>query len=358
MSKYKITFLILNGLPYGGSEKHVVDICNEIDKNRFETQLIYSSGNPLIERLNDKKRAVAIGRTVIDFFKILYIIKKEKPDVLHAHAARALIYGRLIKFILSIFFSQDLKLISTSHGLWVPKNKSRFGLHKLIHFFKGLDDVTLSVSKFSKFELINLGYKKDKVKCIYNGIDFNVFNSSREIKSKIQNVVFVGRLTEQKGISDLMHLILNESKNESNINFKIYGSGHLDKYINKFIFDNNIKNAQLKGHVNNIQDVFKASDLLVAPSIDEGLPYTLVEAINCGLPVISTFVGGVPEVVETGVNGFLVQPGNREALCKAFIKIKNENIQLMSHESIRISQKFSLYTMVRNIESEYQECMK
>ncbi|ELB2784629.1 glycosyltransferase family 4 protein, partial [Vibrio alginolyticus] len=87
-------------------------------------------------------------------------------------------------------------------------------------------------------------------------------------------------------------------------------------------------------------------------------PYTLVEAINCGLPVVSTVVGGIPEIVENGKNGFLVKPGDRDDFYRAFSKIKKENIESMSRESIRISQKFSLSTMVDSIVYEYEECLK
>jgi glycosyltransferase involved in cell wall biosynthesis len=358
MKKYRVTYLILNGEPYGGSEKHVVDIYNKLNKSKFYPSLLYSKGNPLINNVEDSTNCTATGRGFFDFFKILKAIKDQRPDVLHAHAARALIYARLIKFVLSKFFSHDMKLISTSHGLWVPKSKVKFGLHKLLHIFKDQDDLTLAVSKYSRMELINQGYKAEKVKYIYNGIDFELFNESRKVKDKVEKAIFVGRLTEQKGVSDLMNLILREYKEKSNIIFQIYGTGHLDEYINNFIRDYNLNNVDVKGHANNIEDVFSKSDILIAPSLDEGLPYTLVEAINCGIPIITTCVGGVPEIVEHEVNGFLVKPGNRDELYEALTKMKTTNIQSMSKESIRISQKFSLNLMVHNIESEYQEYLK
>ncbi|MDL5026138.1 glycosyltransferase family 4 protein [Vibrio sp. TMPB1044] len=358
MKEYKVLYLILNGSPYGGSEKHVVDIVNNIDNKGIDAKLIYSEGNSLIEGINKISITTPMGRGFIDFFKILIIIKNEKPDIIHAHAARALIFARMLKFLLTKFTDQKIKLVSTSHGLWVPPDKKKLQLHRLLHLFKGQDDLTLAVSKYSRCELIEQGYNKDKVKYIYNGIDFSNFNSSRNIKRKVENVTFVGRLTEQKGVSHLMDLIDRESLNRDEIKFEIYGSGHLDTYINDYIKAKNLTNVNVKGHTDNIKDVFLKTDLLIAPSMDEGLPYTLVEAINCGLPVVSTVVGGIPEIVENGKNGFLVKPGDRDGFYRAFSKIKKENIESMSRESIRISQKFALNTMIDSIVYEYEECLK
>ena len=357
MKEYKVLYLILNGSPYGGSEKHVVDIINNISNN-IDAKLVYSEGNALIRGIKKTSMATPMGRGFFDFFKILKIIRNEKPDIIHAHAARALIFARMLKFLLTNFTNQKIKLVSTSHGLWVPPDKKKLQLHRLLHLFKGQDDLTLAVSKYSRYELIEQGYNKDKVKYIYNGIDFNNFNSSRNIKHKVENVTFVGRLTEQKGISHLMDLIDRESLNGDGINFEIYGSGHLDSYINDYIKVKNLTNVNVKGHTDNIKDVFLKADLLIAPSMDEGLPYTLVEAINCGLPVVSTVVGGIPEIVENGKNGFLVEPGDRDDFYRAFSKIKKENVEIMSRESIRISQKFSLSTMIDSIVYEYKECLK
>lgn len=358
MKSYKVVYLILNGSPYGGSEKHVVDLFNTISRKNIESKLICSKGNPMIENIVNPNQVIPMGRGFIDFFKIVKILVKEKPDILHAHAARALLYARVAKFLLSLFGFHHFKLISTSHGLWVPPLKVKLQLHRFMHLLKNQDDLTLSVSKFSKTELINLGYNDSKVKYVYNGIDFSLFDAVRSIKEKVKNVAFVGRLTEQKGISVLMDLIRRESENKSDIKFEIYGSGHLEGYIKEFVKDNQLTNVFIKGHTNNVKEVFLNTDLLVAPSLDEGLPYTLVEAINCGLPVISTSVGGVPEVVENGLNGYLTEAGNCDEFYEAFSKIKSINLSSMSRESIKISQKFSIDNMIGSIENEYKECLK
>lgn len=358
MIKVKIIYVILNGVPYGGSEKHVIDIYNYISSTNSDVKLIYSKGNSMINRIINKENTFAVGRGMFDFIKILKIIKDERPDIVHAHAARALIFSRLIKFFLKFFFSCEFKLISTSHGLWLPPLKRKLQVHRFMHFMKNQDNLTLAVSSFSRKELIEQGYDKNNIKYIYNGIDFDCFNSCRKIKNKVNHVCFIGRLTEQKGISYLMELILYENKLKSNIKFSIYGTGHLDVYIEDFISKYKLDNVELKGHTENIQDVFYSSDLLIAPSVDEGLPYTLVEAINSGLPIISTRVGGVPEIVENEVNGFIIEPGDQLALNEAFTRIKEETLESMSKESIRISNKFSLKIMLDNINKEYKELLK
>ncbi|EPH5488520.1 glycosyltransferase [Vibrio vulnificus] len=352
MENSKVVYLILNGSPYGGSEKHVVDIFNKVNR---EKKLVYSHGNSLIDNIDNASGAISIGRGFFGFLKVLRIVKIEKPDILHAHAARGVFFARIVKLLLSKTGFCSFKLISTSHGLWVPPSKKKLRIGSLLHLFKEQDDITLAVSKFSRKELLDLGYAENKLKYIYNGIDFSTFDSVRTIKENVKNVAFIGRLTEQKGIYYLMELIKRERK--SNVSFEIFGAGHLDDYVGKFIAQNKLKNVSFRGHTNNIKEVFSYTDLLIAPSLDEGLPYTLVEAINCGLPIISTKVGGIPEIVEDGVNGYLVDPGNIEQLCEAFSRIKTADLRSMSLESIKISKKFSLDKMVEAIESEYNKCL-
>lgn len=358
MENFKVLYLILNGTPYGGSEKHVVDVFNKVSESNIDAKLVYSKGNALIERINNTSNTLPLGRGLADFFRLLSIIYNEKPHILHAHAARALIFARFAKLILSVTRLHSFKLISTSHGLWIPPLKNKLQLHRLMHLLKTQDDLTLAVSDFSRRELIEKGYHAKKVKFIYNGIDFSHFDSVRIVKEHVRNVVFVGRLTEQKGISDLMDLVYRENETKSEVSFEIYGSGHLENYIKDYISKKNLKNVTVRGHTDNVSEVFYKADVLVAPSLNEGLPYTLVEAANCGIPILSTKVGGVPEIVYDGVNGYLAEPSDIDDLYSKFQKIKLSDIKSLSSESINVSQKFSLTIMVETILNEYRDCLK
>ncbi|MFB1052063.1 glycosyltransferase [Paraliobacillus sp. JSM ZJ581] len=354
--KIKVVYIILNGDVYGGSEKHVVDLGNLVSDNKYDKYIIYSKGNKMIKHIDKKlmSNCIAVDRNLLNIKQITNIVKKINPDILHLHAARGIFIGRIVGFICQKIYKMKLKIMTTSHGLWLPKNKNNFIYKYLMHFMKKLDKATIAVSERSKKELLEIGYKSDQVYTIYNGVDFKKFDVYRKIKKKIYNISFVGRFTEQKGIRYLMEAI-NDLK--SNLHFHIYGEGELENYINDYIKKNQLNNVKLMGYSDNVGEVFKDTDLLIAPSINEGLPYTLVEAINCGVPIISTNVGGIPEIVEHGRNGLLIKPSSTTALVNALEEVKKMDISSFSKESIVISKKFSVKSMVESVEMVYEKVM-
>lgn len=350
--KIKVLYLILNGETYGGSEKHVVDLVNLISNENYDKYLIYSKGNKMIENidLDKKNNCLAINRNILVLKDLVRIIKEINPDILHLHAARGITIGRLAALICKRVYKMKMKIVATSHGLWLPNNKNNSIYKFFMHFMKRIDDITVAVSENSKEELIKIGYEAKKVITIYNGVDFGYFDKYRNIKNKVKEVGFVGRFTDQKGIKFLLEAIKND---KNKFNFKIYGDGELKSYISDFISENKLTNVKLLGYSNNIGEVFKEIDILLAPSIDEGLPYTLVEASNCGVPIISTKVGGVPEVIFNLENGLIIESGSTKAITKALNQIKELDISSLSKRAIIISQRFSIFEMIQKVEDVY-----
>ena len=356
-NKTKIIYIILNGTPYGGSEKHVTDLMNLIDKDKFEKILIYSKGNNLIEKIekNNRENCIPIDRGILSIVKVIKLLKENKPDIIHVHAARGIFIGRIATLLYKAIYKSKVKLIATSHGLWLPNKKNNCVYKFLMHFLKDKDDKTIAVSYTSKDELIRCGYDTKKLKTIYNGVDFEKYNKYRKLKFKVENISFIGRFTDQKGIKILLEAIKND-KNE--FKFNIYGEGELENYIDEYINKNNLTNVKLHGYSNNVVEVFEQSDIVVAPSIDEGLPYVLIEAVNCGLPIISTEVGGIPEIVYNLENGLLIESNSSSKLNEALDKIRKLDVRKLSKKSIEISKKFSIETMIEEIEQVYDEVLK
>lgn len=352
-NKKKIVYIILNGEAYGGSEKHVADLINNISDEEYEKNLIYSINNKIVEKINNKniKKCIAINRSIMNLKDILIAIIKIKPDIIHLHAARAIFMGRIATYIYKFLFKMNVKLVVTSHGLWLPDNKNNFIYKFFMHFMKKNDDITIAVSEKSKKELVEIGYNPKKLVRIYNGIDFKEFDKYRNVKEQLKEVAFVGRFTEQKGIRILLEAI---KRDNNSFNFMIYGEGELEKDIEQYINSNKLKNVKLYGYSNNVGEVFNKIDLLLAPSIDEGLPYTLVEAMNCGVPIIATNVGGVSEIVHNNENGLVIESNSVDELVKALHSIKKFDVAKLSKKSILISERFSIINMIDEVEKVYK----
>jgi len=133
-------------------------------------------------------------------------------------------------------------------------------------------------------------------------------------------LIFLGRLGERKGIYDLLD-VLSEHKDEfaGKIEFLFGGDGDVDEVLS-IIKQNGIENiAKYQGWVdgNKKEKLLNIADAYILPSYNEGLPISILEAMSYSLPVISTKVGGIPEILENGENGYIMEPGDNEAIYHA-----------------------------------------
>lgn len=141
---------------------------------------------------------------------------------------------------------------------------------------------------------------------------------------KITHITFIGTLCERKGVYDIIQVVTdNREAITGKLIINLCGNGEVEK-VEKMIQVNSLGNIiKCKGAVNSseISHILKDSDIYILPSYNEGLPISILEAMSYTLPVISTPVGGIPEVVKDGENGFLVQPGDKEALYNAIMNL-------------------------------------
>lgn len=355
--KTRILYIILNGKEYGGSEKHVVDLINNIDKKKYEIYLIMSKRNIMKDNIkkNNIKGVYLLNRNnPFCIYEIRRIIKNIKPNIIHAHAARGIFFIRLALKKKKI--KQKSKLICTTHGWILEYLKFNKLLQKMFLLNKELDDKTLTVSDFSMNELIEKGYNPEKLKFIYNGIDTKKYNKDAPIKNDLNSISYIGRFTNQKGIIYLMKAI--EDLKDSKYKFYIYGAGELEQYIKEFIAKKKLKNVKLEGFIESkyVMEKLYNTDILILPSIDEGFPYILVEAIACGVPCVATKVGGVGEIIDDNV-GKLINSKDEKEICKAIIDIDKGNISDMSKKCIEKSKKFDISNMIKQIEEVYEEVL-
>lgn len=351
----KICFIILNGYEYGGSEKNVSDIINNLDDN-FEVTLICSKENRISEIIENKvnMRIISIDRNLISFIYLGYLINKIKPDIVHLHAARAIFYGRVLVKLVNIFNKKSIKVISTIHGLYLPKKKDNFIIKKMFSLFSKYDFKTVAVSNYDRNVLYkDFGYKNN-VEVIYNGVDVDYFCSNKET---IGNTIgLVGRLSEQKNPLALLQLAKILDKKYK---FLVYGDGPLRDNLISLSSEMGLSNIEYKGFVKNVREAYENIDLIISLSYSEGLPYSLIEAISMGIPIVSTDVGGVNEIVINGKNGFLVNFNDTyiNEISKAIHEV-NSNYLTYSKEARKKAFDFSIEEMLNKYINIYNECLE
>jgi glycosyltransferase involved in cell wall biosynthesis len=171
-------------------------------------------------------------------------------------------------------------------------------------------------------------------------------------------VTMVARLVLQK---DPLTLLRAWQLSKGNNVLMIVGDGELRGEVSRFISSNGlIQSVILAGERKDIPEILAASDAFVLSSRWEGLPYTIIEAMIAELPVVATRVGGVPELVEDGVTGFLVPPGDTGALAEALQNILDDSEvrHRMGHAGReKALREFSLDDMLRRTRQVYEEVL-
>jgi len=190
-------------------------------------------------------------------------------------------------------------------------------------------DRLVTVSAALKTELLRRGYSESKISVIYNGVDETIFHpldqteSRRKLHlpSEFKYLLFVGALSRRKGI-DLL-LSAYRKINRPDLKLIFIGQGNdkylIDEFKKEYALSDRIL---LPGTIPHIQLPiwYAAADVIVLPSLAEGVPNVILEAVAMGRPVAASAVGGIPEIIVEGKNGYLCQPGDLESLIRALEK--------------------------------------
>ena len=251
-----------------------------------------------------------------------------RPDVIHTHGYKADVYGYLATRKTAI------PVVSTCHN-W-PSRKLKVRLYywldrAVLRNFDRIAAVSDSVARL----LRKFGISNSRLEVIYNGIDVDRFaQPQRAVDGSAASVDFkvgvIGRLVPEKG----HHYLLKALQQLANprVMLIIVGEGPEQESIWNHALELGIsKQVFFGGHRNDMPEVYASLDAVVLPSVTEGMPMAILEAMAAGKPVIATAVGSVETVVKHGVTGLLIEPRSVDALCAALR-------ELITNQSLR--QKF------------------
>lgn len=253
-------------------------------------------------------------------YKAIPFIGKAPYDIIHCHFGSNALYGMQLRKMGVI----QGKLIAAFHGYDISLDLHRYG-NLIYDDLFSIGDLFLPISECWQNRLQELGCDPQKIKILRMGVDCQLFpftyrslDSNRSIK-----VLSVGRLVEKKGIEYGIRAISKLVKAGYNLTYKVIGDGPLRKHLLKLVEDLKISEHVLLLGWQQQEEVaieLADADIFLAPSLtssqgdQEGIPVVLMEAMAMGLPVISTFHSGIPELVQDGVSGLLVLERDVDAL--------------------------------------------
>jgi len=289
------------------------------------------------------------------------IIDVPKYHIIHIHTASWWSYRRLfIIILLGKIFTR--KVIIHLHGAMfhIYYQKANIFEKKIIEFGFNLADKIIVLSDWWR-EQISKITSLDKIIVVKNAVYIRDYKSISRNFSRPLNVLFMGRLESRKGVYDILDAAERLSPKE--VVIFLCGDGEISN-VKKKVEEKGIgKWVKIMGWIDGKRKelMFKKAHIFLLPSYNEGLPMSILEALAYGIPVISTPVGGIPEAIRDGQNGFLIPPGRPDLIVDTLRKIAN-NPELWKQLSLNArktyKEKFDMKHIEYKLRQIYSELLK
>ncbi|MBG1243160.1 glycosyltransferase family 4 protein [Nostoc sp. NZL] len=275
--------------------------------------------------------------------KLFWNLLNKKSDIIHIHVSdRGSAFRHSITTVISWLFQKPLIIHTHSADFHVFYSELPQFLKQWLSwsFCKCTRFIVLSDS-WKKFYIENLGLKPEQVIVLPNAVRIPAQIPQRIDSSQIC-FLFLGRIGERKGAFDLIKAFASiPAEDKSKVKLVMAGDGDGEKARNLIQTLNLTEYITILDWVDQEKrdELLAKADVFVLPSYNEGLPMALLEAMSWGLAVITTTVGGIPEIVTQSENGLLVNPGEIQELSEAMqslIADKNLRISLGNNARIRV----------------------
>jgi len=374
-SRFNMNILyVVTSLDVGGTQKMLYETIKNMDRDKY--QIVVCSlkkggiyGKILSDldikiislKMNNRSGLLNIFIFIPSVLKLSKIIHKEKIDIVHSWLFQANIISRISARLAGVN-----RVISSVRVMEQEKKWQLFIERITSNLCK---KIIVNSRALKNFLLEKNVADSEKIEVIYNGIEVSENSDKRNIfkelglKENEKIIGTVGRLHKQKGIEYFLESakIILPSVGFP-LKFIIVGDGPERKKLESKARRLGIKNEVLfTGIREDAINLISIMDIFVLPSLWEGTPNVVLEAMLWGKPVISTEVGGVPELIENQVDGILVKPGNPVALADAVLQaLKNEreSIQMGIRAKEKVKKYFSIEKMVEQTERLYREMKK
>jgi glycosyltransferase involved in cell wall biosynthesis len=352
-----------------------------MDRRIYEAELACSPGGRLVDLVQSHNMSVRTFNNLVQplhpvkdllaLMNLIFFLKKNRYHIVHTHNSKAGFLGRL-----AAKFAGVPVIVHTVHGfafhdqepIWrqnlfrnLERRASRW-CDKMIFISQPLIDWALREGVVTE----------DKAVKIYSGIELDQFgpvteDTKNRIRSKWkighEDVVIgvVSKLWEGKGHAILIKAFKELRKEIKDIRLVIVGEGYIYNELRNLVHMLGLKDSVLfTGFQMDVSEIIATFDVAVLPSFFEGMGRVLLEAMAMEKPVVASRVGGIPDLVEHGVNGLLVSPGDVLELSNAIktvVKDKKLAHEMAEKGRKRITEQFSAEAMVQSIEKVYNECL-
>lgn len=341
---------------FGGVERHILDSFSALQDQGANPLLLLFHNGELAARASDLEiDSIILTNRNRDLWTtskhLAGLLAKRRIGVVHVHGYKAMIFCALARR------SHRFAIVKTEHGLAEPM-RGRPWAEIRERFYRALDGIAMRATGSTvcyvnedlktHYQRIHAGLRSV---VISNGIaDIDLANLQRpsELRDERFNLVMVGRIDTVKGHQFAIEAISTATTSNS-LELYVVGSGPREFELRALAEKCGVANqVHFLGFRRNVYDYIAHCHVLLIPSLHEGLPYTLLEAMALGTPLIASCVGGLGEVLEDGVTALLVPPGDSAALARAIDRLCGDQQlgQRLAEKAKRLQRaKYSLDAM-------------
>jgi glycosyltransferase involved in cell wall biosynthesis len=318
MRDMKVLHVEMGRYLYGGA-RQVAYLLDGLAKYPGEHILVCAEGAEIAEAIeNPAVRIYPLAmRGDLDpgfMSRLRRVIRAERPDLLHAHSRR----GELLTALAGRL--ENLPMIYSRRVDNPPRWLDR-------HLKFPLFGKIIAISEGIRGALLQVGVSGEQVTCVPSAVDTERYRPECEgewflrefsLESKQPVLAVIAQLIERKGHAVLFDALPAVLSRHADLQVMVFGQGPLESRLRQAVRQRGLERCvRFEGFRADLDRIIPCLDLIVHPAFMEGLGVSLLEAAACGMPIIASRVGGIPEAVRHGLNGYLVEPGDSKAIAGA-----------------------------------------
>ena len=321
---------VIDSLGWGGMERVVIDVANGLDRAQFEqTICCISRRGEAAGLLRDDVRCIDLGKGAqADYLmplKLAQVIRRQQPDIVHSQSWSG------VDAAIAQTMTCGARLIHSEHGrnlphIYAEPLKRRIARRCL---YQKADAVFAVSAELRDYYCRETGFHAERMRVIPNGVDMRRIDEAdrvgvrEELGIATDDFVIgtVARLDATKDTITLARAFARLSKH-SGLKLLIVGDGSERARLERFAAESGLTSAIIfTGARHDVPRLLSAMNVFALPSLSEGLPITVLEAMAARLPVVATNVGALSELIKEGVTGFLVEPQQEEAMADRLMRL-------------------------------------
>lgn len=375
---------IITRLNIAGGSYHVIEISRLFNDADYSSTILYGNVEPdekdmlylarqyhlPLINIPSMGRSISPWQDIRMLFKVYRTIKALKPDIVHTHTAKAGFAGRIaarlagVPVILHTFhgnnFSGYFGWTMTQVSLNIERFLARLST-RIIAISEQQRQALLDykICPDKKISIIPLGFDFERIR--YSEADKGMFKTAYNIPPDKKIVSFVGRITAIKNPFFFLEIAKAVLEKNNNVVFTFVGDGELTEKLKA-----EVQAAQLSsqivftGFIYDLKPLYADMDVLLLTSLNEGTPVAIIEAMVNRIPVVSSRVGGIPNMIVQGESGFMFPLSEKQAFISTLLSIldKPEDYRGMVEKAYReVCAKFNSQSLKANLESLFKELL-